>query len=57
MLRDRLDAAIEAMLDRDAWDHAVAIEKAETDSMKSILGNWKRTISQQGSKYSEGGAA
>lgn len=57
VLRDRLDAAIEAMLDRDAWDHAVAIEKAETDSMKSILGNWKRTISQQGSKYSEGGEA
>jgi len=57
VLRERLDKAVKFMLDIDAWNHAIDIEKAETDSMKSILGNWKLTISQPDSKYSEGGAA
>ena len=55
VLRDRLDAAIVALLDVDAWNHAVAIEAAEVESMQSILGNWKRSISQQDSKCSDGG--
>jgi hypothetical protein len=54
VLRARLDTAIAAMLDMDAWQHAIRIEKAETDSMKSILGNWKSTISGLDPKYSEG---
>jgi hypothetical protein len=57
VLRERLDKAVESMLDVDAWNHAIEIERAETDSMKSILGNWKLTISQPDSKYSEGGSA
>ena len=56
VLRDRLDEAIKAMLDLDAWNHAVRIEQAEVDSMQSILGNWKRTISSPAAKYSPGAA-
>ena len=56
VLRDRLDEAIADMLDLDAWIHAVRIEQAEVDSMQSILGNWKRTISSPAAKYSPGGA-
>ncbi|MDD5479502.1 hypothetical protein [Rhodoferax sp.] len=55
-LRSRLDSAIAAVLDLDAWQHAVRIEKAETDSMKSIMGYFKRSISGLDPKYSEGGA-
>ena len=51
-LRERVEAHILSQLDRDAWDHAIAIEKAETDSMKSILGKWK-SISWPASKYSD----
>jgi hypothetical protein len=55
VLRDRLDEAIADTLDLDAWNHAVRIEQAEVDSMQSILGNWKRTISSPAAKYSPGG--
>ena len=55
VLRDRLDEAIGEMLDIDAWNHAVRIEQAEIDSMQSILGNWKRTISSPAAKYSQDG--
>ena len=55
VLRDRLDEAIADTLDLDVWNHAVRIEQAEVDSMQSILGNWKRTISSQAGKYSTGG--
>jgi len=54
VLRDRLDDAISDLLDMDAWNHAVKIEAAEIESMRNILGNWKRSISQQDSKYSGG---
>lgn len=53
VLRDRLDHAIEAVLDLDIWNHAVRIEQAERDSMQSILGNWKKTISSPAAKYSD----
>ena len=56
VLRQRVEAEILALLDIDAWDHAIAIEKAETDSMKSILGTWK-SISWPASKYSEPGGS
>ncbi len=54
VLRDRLDEAIADMLDLDAWNHAIRIEQAEVDSMQSILGNWKQTISSPAAKYSPG---
>jgi hypothetical protein len=56
VLRDRLDEAIADMLDLDAWNHAVRVEQAEVDSMQSILGNWKQTISSPAAKYSLGTA-
>jgi hypothetical protein len=46
VLRARLDKAIGAELDLDAWQHAVQIEKAETDSMKNIMGYFKASISR-----------
>ena len=55
VLRQRVEDEILSLLDEDAWEHAMGIEQAETDSMKSILGNWK-SISGQASKYSPKGA-
>ena len=55
-LRERLDKAIAGVLDMDAWKHAVRIESAETESMKSIMGHFKASILGLGSKCSEGGA-
>jgi hypothetical protein len=54
VLRERLDSAIEAMLDVDAWEHAVRIEKQETDSMRNIMGYFKASISGLDPKYSPG---
>ena len=51
VLRERVDAAIEALLDLDAWNHAARIEAAEIESMQGILGTWK-SILQHDSKYS-----
>jgi hypothetical protein len=56
VLRARLDNAIATVLDLDAWQHAVRIEKAETDSMKNIMGYFKASISGLDPKYSEGAA-
>ena len=56
VLRERVEAQILALLDLDAWQHAIAIEKAETDSMKSIMGAWK-SISGPASKYSAPGGS
>lgn len=56
ILRARLDAAIAGQLDLDAWRHAVNIEKAETESMRSIMGYFKASISGLDPKYSEGAA-
>ncbi len=55
VLRDRLDNAIGNLLDLNAWNHAVKIEAAEVESMQNILGNWKKSISQQASKCSDRG--
>jgi hypothetical protein len=54
ILRARLDTAIAAVLDLDAWQHAIRIEQAETESMKSIMGYFKSSISGLDPKYSEG---
>lgn len=52
ILRARLDAAIAGQLDLDAWQHAVKIEKAETESMRSIMSYFKASISGLDPKYS-----
>lgn len=50
-LRQRVESAIVAMLDMDAWNHALDIERAEVESMKHYATQWKASISRQASKY------
>lgn len=52
VLRQRVEDEILSLLEVDAWEHAVGIERAETESMKSIFGTWK-SISRQAAKYSQ----
>lgn len=56
-LRDRVAAAIDGRLDHAAWRRAEVVEKAERDSISSIL-NQNRSIwpgiSGQATKYDEG---
>lgn len=58
-LRQRVEGSIQEMMDIGAWNHALAIERAEVESMKHYATQWKASISQQASKYSttEGGNA
>ena len=51
-LRERLEVHVRSYLDMDAWDHAVEVERAETESMQSFLSTWNSSISGQTSKYS-----
>jgi hypothetical protein len=55
-LRKRVENAILEHLDRDAWEHATEIEAAEVESMDLFLSEWRRSISRQDSKYSDGEA-
>jgi hypothetical protein len=41
VLRDRIETAIHAELDIEAWDRAARIETIERESLVSILGDWK----------------
>lgn len=54
VLRDRVEREILAMLDVDLWNHAAMVERAETESMRSVMTTWK-SISGQASKYSDAG--
>ncbi len=51
-LRDRVKKEIESRLDMDAWAHCVKVERAERESMSTILSVWKKSISRQARKYS-----
>ena len=53
VLRDRVADAIDGVLDHDAWDRAEAVERAERESLQSILSAWPG-ISRQAQKYDEG---
>lgn len=53
VLRQRVEDAILARLDRDAWQRADVAESAEKESLKSILDAWP-SISMQGQKYEPG---
>ncbi|MDE2457059.1 MAG: hypothetical protein KGL43_26000 [Burkholderiales bacterium] len=55
-LRNRVESVILGLLDKDAWDHAVKIEAAERESMRTVLTTWK-SISMQALKKSDGEAA
>lgn len=52
-LRARVEAEILSLLDVDAWDHAIDVERAEVESMSCILNNWQ-SISKPAHKYSTG---
>jgi hypothetical protein len=54
VLRDRVEQAILARLDHAAWARAENVERAERDSLTSILNRWPG-ISRQASKYHEEG--
>lgn len=56
ILRQRVANTIRNLLDLDAWEHAVKVERAERESMQNILGTWQATISGPASK-SPGGRA
>lgn len=49
-LRERVREHIVALLDVDAWNHAVKVERAERESMTDVLSVWE-TISRQAGKY------
>jgi hypothetical protein len=40
-LRDRVEAEIEALIDREAWERCDAVNRAEQESMRTILAQWK----------------
>lgn len=50
-LRERVEAAILALIDTDAWDRLMRIETVERESMKGVLETWKKSISGPGAKY------
>ncbi len=51
ILRQRVEDNIRVLLDVDAWEHCIAIEQAERESMSTVLATWK-SISGLASKYS-----
>ena len=53
VLRDRVRDAIDDRLDHDAWNRAEMVERAERDSLASILATWPG-ISGQATKYQKG---
>lgn len=54
VLRQRVEGEILSLLDADVWQHAIGVERAEVESMQTILGTWK-SISMQATKCSEQG--
>ncbi|WOP14511.1 hypothetical protein [Ottowia sp. SB7-C50] len=51
ILRKRLEQRIDALLDIEAWNHAIEIEQAETQSMQDFMGRFKSILSPA-AKYS-----
>jgi hypothetical protein len=50
VLRARIEAEIRSRMDLDAWAHALTVEAAEQESMRSFFGAWKG-ICGQAQKY------
>lgn len=46
VLRERLEAVIRSYLDMGAWNHAISIERAETESMRTFLSTYKSISGQ-----------
>lgn len=51
LLRERVEAEIRAHILMDRWEHAVAVERAETESMATFLATWKSKLGPA-TKYS-----
>jgi len=51
VLRDRVESEILDLIDRDAWNHAVRIEKTEIESMRGFAEAWRESISRHAPKY------
>lgn len=51
-LRERVENAIVALIDSAAWNRSLLVEKAEIESMRLYVEEWKASISRQVSKYS-----
>ncbi|RAR51473.1 hypothetical protein C7401_13713 [Paraburkholderia unamae] len=47
-LRERVTGAISAYIDAAAWSHMVDIERAERESMQTVMGEWTRVMTGQG---------
>lgn len=52
-LRERVESAIVALIDAESWNHALMVERAETESMRLFAERWKGDISGQATKYLE----
>lgn len=50
-LRQRVNDAIAGMIDADAWNRALMVERAEVEAMQNYSEQWKLSISGQASKY------
>lgn len=59
ILRRRVEDAITGLIDKEAWDRALLVEKAEIKSIQDFSERWKEGISMQASKYTatDGSAA
>jgi hypothetical protein len=53
ILRDRVETAIRRCLDPDAWQRADVVERAERESLETILSTWPG-ISRPAQKYPDG---
>jgi hypothetical protein len=55
ILRDRVEAAIIELMDMDAWNRSLMVEKAEIGALNHYHDSWKRSISSLAAKYSDTG--
>lgn len=46
-LRQRVENVIRDLIDFDAWNHAIGVERVEFESMKSLLDTYQQSISRQ----------
>ena len=53
ILRQRMRDNIIGLLDIGIWNHVIKIERAERESMSTILTDWQSSISRQARKYSD----
>jgi hypothetical protein len=42
-LRDRVEEAIKELIEPEAWDRCAVVERAEQESLRSVLEKWRGT--------------